>query len=214
MMACYPEAMRAIGIAIVFLSIIASTPSTGQTPSSKHATNEPSLPVIDENACPFEGCSFQKWIVKNTVTLFSTWKEDRTPLTKVSKGKVVAGETGVHITWEPDRVQILKPVADLQLEPGDILLRYMYRGEGFADVWANGQWKKEYDCSFIQERDGSGCTRGCGGKVISEGRKEWWVRVRTTQGLTGWTKETESFDCMDLLGGDAACSRLQSRAAP
>jgi hypothetical protein len=198
----------------MFLSLAASTTSTRQIPDAKHAQDEPSLPVIDENACPFEGCSFQKWIVRRDVTLFSTWKQDRKPLAKVPKGRVVTGETGVHVTWEPDRVNVLKPIPELLLKPGDILLRYMYRGEGFADIWASGQWKKEYDCSFIQEEDGSGCTRNCGGKVISQGRKDWWVRVKTAVGVTGWTKDTESFDCMDVLGGDAACSKLQSGAVP
>jgi hypothetical protein len=205
--------MRTIAIGIVLLSLAVSTSLTGQISSAKHLPDEPSLPVIDENACPFEGCSFRKWVVRHQVALFSTWKEDREPVTRVPKGQVVSGETGVHVTWEPDHVQILKPIADLGLQPGDVLFRYMYRGEGFADIWAKGQFKKEYDCSFIQEQDGSGCSRNCGGKVISEGRKDWWVRVKTAQGLTGWTKETDSFDCMDMLGGgDAACGKLESSA--
>jgi hypothetical protein len=87
------------------------------------------------------------------------------------KDEVVTGFTGVHITYEPDRIQVLKPIPELRLQPGDIILRYMYHGEGFADIWVKGEWRKEYDCSFITEKDGSGCSRDCPARVISEGRK-------------------------------------------
>ena len=126
----------------------------------------------------------------------------------LKKGEVVAGLTGLHITYEPDRIRVLKPIPELRLEPGDTIFRYMYRGEGFADIWVKGQWKKEYDCSFITEKDGSGCMRDCSAKVVSEGRKDWWVRLKTARGPIGWAKADGQFDCMDSLGGDPKCSNL------
>jgi hypothetical protein len=180
----------------------------GQAPADKAVQQEPSLPIVDYNACPFEGCTFGKWIVTRDCTIFSSWKDDRKPLSALKKGEVVTGLTGVHITYEPDRIQILKPIPELRLQPGDIILRYMYRGEGSADIWAKGQWKKEFDCSFITEKNGSGCWRDCPAKVISDGRKEWWVRLKTAQGSIGWAKAEGQFDCMDSLGGDPKCSNL------
>lgn len=177
----------------------------------KSGIPEPSLPVVDDNACPFEGCSFGKWIVTRDFKLFSSWKEGRKPLTAVRKGQVVDALTGVHITYEPDRIQVFRPIADLQLNPGDVILRYMYRGEGFADIWANGQFHKEYDCSFITEKNNSGCSRDCNAKVVSEGRKEWWAHVKTAPGVDGWAKVDDQFDCMDALGRSPNCENL---AAP
>jgi hypothetical protein len=179
-----------------------------QQPADKLEANPPQLPVIDYNACPFEGCSFGKWIVTHDSTIFSTWKEGRKPWAKLHKGEVVIGLTGVHITYEPDRVQVLKPIPELHVQPGDILLRYMYRGEGFSDLWAMGQWMKEFDSSFIAETDGSGCLRDCGAKVISTGRKDWWVRLKTSQSKIGWAKVEDQFNCMDSLGGDTQCDKL------
>jgi hypothetical protein len=193
------------------LGILAVGLSAGQALTARPAP-EPTLPVIDENACPFEGCTFRKWVVIRDVELFSTWKEGRQPVAKVSKGQIVTGETGVHVTWEPDRIQVQEPIPKLQVETGDTILRYMYLGEGFANIWAKGRWWKEYDCSFIVEKNGRGCLRGCAAKVVADGRKDWWVRVRTSQGSVGWTKAEDQFDCMDSLGGDDNCEKLNAPA--
>jgi hypothetical protein len=180
----------------------------GQAPAAKPTATPPQLPWIDYNACPFEGCTFGKWIVKHESTIFTTWKEGRKPWATLRKGEIVNGLTGVHITYEPDRIEVLKPIPELGLQPGDMILRYMYRGEGFADLWANGQWKKEYDSSFITEKNASGCLSDCSARVVSEGRKDWWVRVKTSAGKTGWTKVEDQFNCMDSLGGDEDCDKL------
>jgi len=193
---------------LLLLCLVVSALSAGQAPTDKAAPHEPRLPVVDDNACPFEGCTFGKWIVTRDDTIFSSWEDDRKPMSKLKKDEVVTGLTGVHITYEPDRIEVLKPIPELRLQHGDIILRYMYHGEGFADIWVKGEWKKEYDCSFVTEKDGSGCSRDCRAKVISEGRKDWWVRVKTAQGAVGWAKAEGQFDCMDALGGDTKCDNL------
>jgi hypothetical protein len=187
---------------------------TAQAPTSKLSTAEPTLPVINLRACPFEGCAFRKWIVLKDVTLYSNWKEDRKPLTTVKAAEVVTGVTGVHITYEPDRIEVVRPLPEVHLEAGDVILRYMYQGEGFADIWTKGQWRKQFDCSFITEMDSSGCLRDCAAKVISQGRKVWWVQVKTSGGLTGWTKSEDQFDCMDSLGGNEKCDALNGLSGP
>jgi hypothetical protein len=114
----------------------------------------------------------------------------------------------VHITFQPDRVKVLESIPDLNLRPGDIILRYMYRGEGFADIWANGQFLRNYDSTFIVEKNKSGCLRDCPAQVISEGRKDWWVRLKTASGKIGWARVEDEFKCMDSFGGDSECDNL------
>src|SRR5580704_9140864 len=172
----------------------------GQVARDK-STAAPSLPVVDKNACPFEGCSFRKWVVLTGSTIFSSWHEGRNPVAKLKKGDVVTGLTGVHITYEPDRIRVLKSIPELHLQPGDIVLQYMYHGEGCWDIWSNGEWKKEYGCSFITEENA---------KVISEGKKAWWVQLKTAEGSIGWIEVKNQFDCMDSLGGDANCESLNT----
>jgi hypothetical protein len=195
---------------LLLLYLVVPLHSSGQVAAGKPAAHQPSLPVIDENACPFEGCTFRKWVVIVDSAIFSSWKEDRKPVSTLKKGDVVTGLTGVHITYQPDRIQVFRPIPELRLQPGDIVLRYMYRGEGFADIWLKGQWKKEYDCSFITEKNNSGCLRDCPAKVISEGKKDWWVQLKTAQGSIGWAKVENQFGCMDSLGGDAKCESINS----
>ncbi len=195
---------------LVILSLGVTSLFAAQIPADKSATAVPLLPVIDYKACPFEGCTFRKWIVTKDVTLYSTWKEGRKPVAAVKNGQVVTGLTGVHITYAPDRVQVLQALPELRLQAGDIILRYMYRGEGFADIWAKGQWRRGYDCTFITEKDNAGCLRDCAAKVISEGRKDWWVQVKTSEELIGWAKAEDEFDCMDSLGGDSKCDNPES----
>jgi hypothetical protein len=204
-----------VGLKFLAILCLAACPVlVAQAPPSKSASSEPALPVITLRACPFEGCKFRKWIVLREVTLYSNWKEDRKPVVTLKNGEVVTGITGVHITYEPDRIQILQPLPELQLQPGDVILRYMYRGEGFADVWTKGRWRKQFDCSFITEKNSTGCLFDCAAKVISEGRKDWWVQVKNTHGQTGWAKSEDRFDCIDSLSGDARCDALNSLTGP
>lgn len=198
----------------LLLCISASSLFAAQHPADKADTSQPALPVVNSKSCPFEGCSFRKWLVKQDFTLYSTWEKGHKSVTTVKSGQVVTGLTGVHITFTPDRVQVLQPLPELGVQPGDTILRYMYHGEGFADIWAKGKWWKEYDCSFIQEKDGSGCTRNCPAKVIEDGRKEWWVQIKASDGSIGWTKAEDQFDCMDSLGGDPKCDALNASATP
>jgi hypothetical protein len=183
---------------------------SAQAPGNKSSTVEPALPAINYKACPFEGCIFRKWMVLKDVTLYSNWKEDRKPVTTLKTAEVVTGVTGVHITYEPDRIQVLQPMPELGLATGDILLRYMSRGEGFADIWTKGHWHRQFDCSFITEKNSAGCLFDCSAKVVSEGRKDWWVQIKTSQGLLGWTKSEDQFDCMDKLAGDSKCDDLNA----
>jgi hypothetical protein len=182
--------------------------SAGQVASDKTPAHDPSSPVIDYKACPFEGCTFGKWLVVRDTAILSTWKDGRKPVATLKKGDIVTGLTGVHITYEPDRIKVFKSIPELGVQPGEIILRYMYHGEGFADIWVKGHWEKNYDCTFITEKDGSGCLGDCVAQVVSEGKKDWWVKLKTAKGSIGWAKAEGQFNCMDAFGGDPECEKL------
>jgi len=159
----------------------------------------PMLPVVDTSACPFEGCRFGKWTVIRKSVMYTTWKADRRAIGVLAKGQVVTGVTGVHITRKPDVIHVFEAIPQLGLKPGDVVLRYMYLGEGFANIWANGRYVKSADTTFVTEETGTGCLRGCQAAVEEEGEKEWWVEVRTWSGKVGWTKADYNFDGVDAL---------------
>ena len=132
--------------------------------------------------------------------MYSSWQEGRTELARLKAGEEVTGLTGVHVTLRPDRILVKTAIPNLALKPGDIVLRYMYLGEGFANIWANGVWHKSEDCTFITEKSGEGCLRDCSAVVTEEGVKEWWVKIKTSDGQVGWVLVEHNFDGMDSLG--------------
>jgi hypothetical protein len=157
---------------------------------------KPTLPKIDQNACPFEGCQFGEWRARKSVLLFSTWKRERTPLRRLAKDEVVTALTGVHITFQPVEISVTAPIPQYGLKPGDTVFGYMNLGEGVFNAWFKGMWVEEFDGSGVAP----GCSRNCSAKLVKPGRFEWWVQIRTKDGVTGWTKQTDSFDGKDALG--------------
>jgi hypothetical protein len=160
----------------------------------RHAS-KPALPKIDLNACPFEGCQFGKWTARKPVRLFSTWKHERTPLRRIAQGEVVTALTGVHITLEPSKIGVTAAIPQYGLMPGDTIFGYMNLGEGVFNAWFKGMWVEEFDGSGVAP----GCSRNCTAKLLKPGSFEWWVQLRTKDGVTGWTNEADSFDGKDAL---------------
>jgi hypothetical protein len=190
-----------LGSLLLFAALaLAQQSPTSPSQSSAGNIGEPSLPVIDYKACPFEGCTFGKWKVMKLTAVYSSWQNGRTELVKLQPGEEVIGLTGVHVTRKPDRIVVKKEIIDLGLRPGDVILRYMYVGEGFANIWAKGQWHKEQDCTFITEKSSEGCLRDCSAIVDEEGMKEWWVKIKTFDGKVGWVLEQGNFEGIDSLG--------------
>lgn len=183
----------------LFLIVFAHAQQTTETTPAKPRNAEPHLPVIDFKACPFEGCTFGKWKVTKASTMYSSWRENRRPMAELKPGDEVTGLTGVHITHKPDRIFVKNAIPDLGLKPGDVVLRYMYLGEGFANVWFNGAWHKSEDCTFITEKNGQGCLRDCLAIVIEVGVKDWWVQVKAPNGKIGWVLVRGNFDGMDAF---------------
>ena len=161
----------------------------------------PALPKIDQNACPFEGCQFGKWIVHERVQIYDTWKSGRKLLRALSRGEEVTAVTGIHITFQPAEIHVTAAIADYGLKPGDTVFGYMGIGEGFFNAWFNGYWVEEFDGSGIETPDGSGCRRNCNAKLLKAARSEWWVMIRMKNGTAGWTKEGNKFEGSDALAG-------------
>jgi hypothetical protein len=159
---------------------------------------QPALPKVDLNACPFEGCQFGKWTASEPVVLYSTWKSDGKLVAKVAKGEAVTAVTGIHITLAPSEIEVTEPISAYDLKPGDKVFGYMNYGEGYFSAWFNGFWVEQFDGSGV---DGAGCNRNCNAKLIKAGEVEWWAQIKTKDGATGWTKETDKFDGKDALAG-------------
>ena len=132
--------MRPIGLALVLIVIMSSAICQESEPKAMPA---PTLPFYDWKACPFEGCSYRQWTARKAAVLFNTWKRDRRPIARISKGEAVTGITGVVITSRPGTIRMDRDLPENNLKRGDLILTYTYRGEGVSAVWFKGRFDPE-----------------------------------------------------------------------
>jgi hypothetical protein len=173
----------------LLLATIATAQQTPPSTSTDSTIPEPKLPVIEYDACPGKGRIVPNWKISRNSPVYSSWQDQRTQTGTLKAGEKVTVFAGVNVIREPDRILVTRPFPDIYLKPGDIILRYGYLGEGFANIWAKGVGHKEYDLGRTTEKDGkAGCQAQdeCNSKVIEEGIKERWVQVKTSDGHTGW----------------------------
>jgi len=166
---------------------IATSQQAPPITSTNSRVSEPKLPVIEYDACPDKGRTVSDWKIGVESTLYSSWRAPRTQA-GVLKAQNVTVLSGVNVIREPDKILVTRPFPDLNLVPGDIILRYGYFGEGVANMWAKGVWHREYDLGRTTEKDAkSGCLSDeCDSRVIEEGVKEHWVQIKTGTGVMGW----------------------------
>ena len=194
---------RRIGIALVFAVIAPSAicQKTEQTVEGSQVMPAPNLPFYDWKACPFEGCSYRRWIARKSVVSYNTWKQDRKPVGTIAKGDAVIGVTGVVITLRPGVIRMDRDLPDLNLRRGDTILTYTNRGEGFSAVWFKGKYYSEFDISFTKWPDGEGCGGAhCAATCVDLGKKVWWAEVKLKSGRLAWVDmDAADFDGVDLL---------------
>lgn len=181
----------------------ATPPSPVAAPQSPPYRNEPAptLPFLDWNACPFEGCTYGKWTAASAVKIFDTWKDGRKQIATLPAQAVVTGISGVVITYKPGVIRLNADLPEDGLRRGDTILTYTYRGEGFSAVWFKGKFYSDYDISFTKWPDGTGCNGNhCAGTYVDLGNKIWWAKVRASSGMIGWVNMNEAnFTGVDSL---------------
>jgi hypothetical protein len=73
----------ATACALLALPGLLAAPQLDPSITPQKAPN-PTLPKIDEKACPFEGCQFGPWTATDQVQLFSTTRKLRAALSETS----------------------------------------------------------------------------------------------------------------------------------
>lgn len=165
--------------------------------------SKPAENYTAQDACPGECCMFGEWTALDPNTLY------RAPESAEAVGDIAAGQTvdalGGQMRLRPTPVLVrFAGIDGLTANEGDIVFLLDYQGESFGHIWVNGQvqsasWFGAREiCPFPNQE--------CWGEVLRpEDAGEWnngvwWVQIRTNEGTTGWTSQTNRF-----TGGDA-CS--------
>ena len=181
--------MLTMRLATLFLLTVTVLAQQGSVPgTAKHAVPQPKLPVVQEAFCPGNGRVVTNWKIREQGRLVSSWEEGRKVIAELKRGDKVTVLSSITVTRRPDRIEVTRAIPDLSLKQGDIILRYATSGEEDADIWSNGEWHMDYDLGTTTEMDGTGCRAKdvCDSVVIENGTHDWWVRVKTAAGYTGW----------------------------
>lgn len=113
----------------------------------------------------------------------------------------VEGVTGeVHST----PVRFIVTRAHGPYKPGDILWVYSYEGEGYFQILMDGELvSEELPFSPYGGSSGTRCQedeQSCWGILEQEMSNPWWVKMKSENGLEGWSDEPGHFGNMDACG--------------
>lgn len=147
---------------------------------------KPPTPVIHKGACPFECCTYRDWTTTKPVALVDRPRGTKRVAT-VAAGKIVHGVTG-EVIAEPITLHAHRDYEESPIRAGDAFYALHSAGEGFWAVWYRGR-------IYNLELEG---TEFHGGWPPN--KYEWWVKIRTRQGMTGWALEQDQFENQDACG--------------
>lgn len=172
------------------------------TTDDRALATRPTAPVRVDGACPFEGCVYGTWTTSAETTVYATAGDSTSAAFTVpagtaleaSEGFVLLTRLGETVATRPTEL-FLAPEETVPLAEGDTLLVLDYEGEGSYRVWFDGR------VGF----SGAGALSGPPGegaplRQIVAPEQQWWARVTTPDGRTGWLWMDRT---PDVTGADA-----------
>jgi len=152
----------------------ATHPGQTATPPSIH---------IDKGACPFECCTYREWTARTDATLVES-PNSKKVVGHIKKGQKILALTG-EVHSRPLRVVVRNGYPEIGVKPGEAIYILHYMGEGYWKIWHGG---KEDE---IQDYPGGGSAKP---------KTTWWIKLKSSSGVVGWTVEHGNFDNQDACG--------------
>jgi hypothetical protein len=186
-------ALVRLGAFLLFATLVAASQNSGPK-SSKSPVAEPKLPVIDFDACGSPNPSTNSgkpmpYKLQADDRLYSSWQDRRTFVRGLASGTEVTQVGAVNITREPDRGVITGKV-DESLQPlvrGDEVLGYGLRSDGLISFWGKGiSFTEDYQNISFKGSCGFADKTQCHINITKWGVQEWWLQLKTSDGITGW----------------------------
>ena len=149
--------------------------------------------LVEEGACPGEGCEYGTWRVLRSAVLRAQPSTRAKVVGRCEAGSKVEA-LGGRVRTVAGRFVVSKPHDPFR--PGDVIWVYTYRGEGSFTTWFRGKFSQQ-DLGFSPWGGATGVRceteRGCWGRLDQRLRFTWWVQVRNADGVTGWTNAAADF---------------------
>lgn len=184
--------MAGLGGLLLFAVLVATSSQTSVPRSGKSPA--PTLPVVDFDACGSPNPKIDSgeplpFKLNADDHLYSSWKDSRVFVRSLAHGTKVTMIGAVNVIRKPDRGVITGKV-DPSLGPvaqGDEVLGYGLHSDGFISFWSKGVWFTEYEdniafkgsCGFADKTE-------CHVNITKPGVQEWWMQLKTSDGVTGW----------------------------
>jgi len=188
--------------ALFLLAVLATAQRAPDSPKKDLNTAEPTLPVIDEKACPISNRTdgvLERILkkVKHSDQVYSSLEATRVLVGSLTVGEEVTVLSDANVIREPDKVRVLQPSRareEPSLKSGEVVLGYALRGDGNYVFWAKGVWYTQYYEFEAGTNGGCGFADKsmCSFAILQRGVQEWWVHVKTNDGLTGWVQASRN----------------------
>ena len=168
--------------------------------TNAEVTLHPPAQMVDKEACPFECCTYyREWTVEEDTELLSTYKSQGEVIAKLKKGSRVNAITGIVNTTMPGLIKVLYDFQNQLYRKGDLIYVYTYTGEGYYKVWFK-QDIHQMEISFLAGWARCEVDNTCWGKVITEPKSTWWIKIEDNEGNIGWTNKSDHFGNNDACG--------------
>jgi len=186
-------ALMRLGAFLLFAALVAASQNSGPK-SSKAPAAEPKLPVVEFDACgsPNPSINSGKPVphkLQADDRLYSSWEDSRTFVRGLASGTEVTQIGAVNIIREPNRGVITGNV-DESLRPlvlGDEVLGYGLRSDGYISFWGKGvSFTEYYENIAVKGACGFADKTQCHINITKPGVQEWWLQLKTSDGVTGW----------------------------
>jgi len=193
----YTRPMAVIYSATILWLLTSSFPASGQQLSApqigRSGTSTPRLPVVDDKACPGKNQTVPNVALTQDYKVYSSWQDNRRQIGRLKAGESVTVLDGVNVVRKPDKavIKYLGPdEKSWSLKIGDAAFGYGIEADADDIFWAKGIWFAEWD-EAVAEKGHCGFTsgfslEGCSIDVVEYGKRDWWVHVKGSSGLTGW----------------------------
>lgn len=151
---------------------------------------------INKGECPFECCQYRTWKVEKDANLYNK-PSGKKIVGTITKGDSVEGLTG-QVESRPLLVTATADHVDgdgNKFSKGDKFYLLTNRGEGFFLAWFSGRLFN-MGCFGIENF----CGENTNWATTKQTYKHvWWKRIKTREGIEGWTKE-DVFSNQDACG--------------
>jgi hypothetical protein len=138
--------------------------------------------------------------------LYSSWQDSRTVVLGLASGTEVTQVGAVNIIREPDRGVITGKI-DESLRPlvrGDEVLGYGLRSDGFISFWGKGiSFTESYENIVFKGSCGFADKTQCHINITKPGVQEWWLQLKTSDGVRGWIRGLKQSGDKVLYGPNA-----------